>query len=94
MDAENVKRLPVVDDLGRLVGIVSRSDLLKVRLRPDAEIRSDVAQGILRGVLVVEEGQVRTSVADGVVTLAGRLDRRSAVALAVTLARQVPAWSR
>lgn len=31
MDSEAVKRLPVVDDLGRLIGIVSRGDLLKVR---------------------------------------------------------------
>jgi CBS domain-containing protein len=90
MDAENVKRLPVVDDLGRIVGIVSRTDLLKVHLRPDAEIRADVVQEILRGVLVVEQGQVRASVADGVVTLAGRVDRRSAVDLALRLARHIP----
>ncbi|MET8152956.1 CBS domain-containing protein [Actinoplanes sp. NPDC049668] len=32
MDSEGVKRLPVTDDLGRLAGIVSRADLLKVHL--------------------------------------------------------------
>lgn len=58
MDAENVKRLPVVDDLGRIAGIVTRSDLLKVHLRPDADIRADVVQEILRRVLAVEEGMV------------------------------------
>jgi CBS-domain-containing membrane protein len=48
MDKEDVKRLPVVDDMGRLIGVVSRADLLKTYLRPDDEIRADVESGVLR----------------------------------------------
>src|SRR6266540_2794232 len=39
-----VKRLPVADEQRRLVGIVTRSDLLKVFMRPDEEIRREVAE--------------------------------------------------
>ena len=89
MDREQVKRLPVVDDLGRVVGIVTRSDLLRVHLRPDADIRHDVVQEVLRRVLAVREGSVRVEVRDGVVTMTGRLDRRSAVDIAGRLAARV-----
>lgn len=89
MDREVVKRLPVLDDLGRLVGIVTRSDLLRVHLRTDAEIREDVVQQVLRKVLAVRDGLVTVQVRDGEVTLDGRLDRRSAVELAGRLAAQV-----
>jgi len=89
MDHEQVKRMPVVDDLGRLVGIVSRGDLLKVHLRPDADIRADVVQEVLRRVLAIEDGVVRVEVDGGVVTLVGQLDRRTAAELAVRLAAQV-----
>jgi len=89
MDREQVKRLPVLDDLGRLVGIVSRADLLRVHLRSDAEIREDVVQEVLRRVLAVRDGLVTVTVRHGEVTLAGRLDRRSAVDLAGRLAGQV-----
>ncbi|MBQ1015736.1 CBS domain-containing protein, partial [Micromonospora sp. M51] len=89
MDREQVKRLPVLDDLGRLVGIVSRADLLRVHLRSDAEIREDVVQEVLRRVLAVRDGLVTVEVRHGDVTLAGRLDRRSAVDLAGRLAGQV-----
>jgi CBS-domain-containing membrane protein len=89
MDRERVKRLPVVDDGGHLVGIVTRGDLLKVHLRPDADIRRDVVDRVLRGVLAVEEGIVRVSVDDGVVRLVGQLDRRTAVELAAHLTARV-----
>jgi len=42
-----VKQLPVVDPLGRLVGIASRSDLLRVFLRPDREIHQEIVEGRL-----------------------------------------------
>ena len=89
MDREAVKRLPVLDDLGRLVGIVTRSDLLRVHLRTDAEIREDVVQEVLRRVLAVRDGLVTVQVRGGEVTLDGRLDRRTAVELAGRLAAQV-----
>jgi len=65
MDSADVKRLPVVDDLGRLVGIVSRGDLLKVHLRPDDEILADVETGVLRLVPAGGSAPVTASVADG-----------------------------
>src|SRR5579859_2813887 len=42
MDSAGVKRLPVVDEQGALVGIVTGEDLLKVFQRTDAEIAADV----------------------------------------------------
>ncbi|MEO3821731.1 CBS domain-containing protein [Plantactinospora sp. B24E8] len=89
MEREQVRRLPVIDGLGRVVGIVTRGDLLKVFLRPDADIRHDVVHGVLRRVLAVEPAQVGVEVRDGVVTLTGRLDRRSSVEIAGRLAARV-----
>jgi CBS domain-containing protein len=38
MNGHRIRRLPVVDPSGKLIGIVSRRDLLSVFLRPDEEI--------------------------------------------------------
>lgn len=90
MDEENVKRLPVVDPLGRLAGIVSRSDLLRVYLRPDHEIERDVVQDVLSRTLLVEPGRVTVEVHEGKVVLTGRTDRYSTAQLAVRLSQAVP----
>lgn len=89
MDHRHVKRLVVVDDAGRPAGIVTRTDLLTVYLRSDADIRQDVAQEVLRKVLMIDEGTVRVEVTDGVVRLSGTLDRRTSADIAIRLAAQV-----
>ncbi|WP_395298218.1 CBS domain-containing protein [Kitasatospora hibisci] len=89
MDRHKVKRLPVVDEIGRLVGIVSRRDLLQVFLRHDAAIREEINHDVLGQTLWVAPGDVRVAVQEGVVTLEGRLPRRSLIPIAEQLCRSV-----
>ncbi|GGN84386.1 hypothetical protein GCM10010112_63750 [Actinoplanes lobatus] len=89
MNTEAVKRLPVVDDLGRLTGIVSRGDLLKVHLRLDDEILADIEKAVLKPFLAEDSRAVTTQVVNGVVTLTGKVERRSSAEIAIRLARQV-----
>jgi CBS domain-containing protein len=90
MHREHVKRLPVVDSTGQLIGIVTRSDLLKVHRRTDGEIRRDVVDEALHHVIAVNGAPVQVECADGVVTLAGRVQFRSTAELIAGLTRQVP----
>lgn len=90
MHEAGIKRLPVEDELGGLVGIVTRSDLLKIHLRSDDEIRRDVADEVMRHVLSDRPGTVEVRVSHGVVTLAGRLRYRSAAERAVRITGQIP----
>jgi CBS-domain-containing membrane protein len=89
MDARSVRRLVVVTDFGQLVGIVTRSDLLKVHLRPDEDIRRDVVEGVLHRVLAVHDGVIRVETSAGVVTLQGCVPERSHAVTAVHLAQAV-----
>jgi CBS-domain-containing membrane protein len=66
-----VKRLPVVDAGGYLVGIVSRSDLLTVFDRTDEEIHSEVVNDVILREFLVDPALFMVSVADGVVTIHG-----------------------
>lgn len=90
MAESGVKRLPVIDELGRLAGIVTRSDLLRVYQRPDGEVRDDIVEGVLRRSLWIDTGKVAVDVTGGVARLTGQLDTRSLTRLAVQLARSVP----
>src|SRR5262249_24215156 len=72
MTTNHISRLPVVDGKGKLVGIVSRRDLLSVFLRPDADIARDVRQ-ILDELPVADPKEAIVAVKHGVVTLTGRM---------------------
>ena len=65
-----VKRLPVVNDAGHLVGIVSRTDVLTVFDRPDDQIKRQITGAIL-GNFLTDPLRFRVTVKDGVVTIAG-----------------------
>jgi CBS domain-containing protein len=87
MNTHHIRRLPVVDQHGKLVGIVSRRDLLSVFLRPDADILHDVGQ-VLDEIPVTDPKDVTVAVRHGVVTLDGtvRTDRHhDLIALALRL---------
>ncbi|KUL22187.1 CBS domain-containing protein [Streptomyces regalis] len=68
-----LKRLPVTDYRGRLVGVVSRRDLLRALIRDDAEIRGEVESLIRQHLLDPRAAEV--TVENGVVTMTGRLDK-------------------
>jgi len=87
MEHRNVKRLPVLDDRGNLVGIVSRRDVLRRYLRTDDAIRDDVIDSVLRGIMWIDPMEVDVAVADGHVTLTGTIDRRSSAEIAGRLIR-------
>ncbi|WFB11419.1 CBS domain-containing protein [Streptomyces sp. LX-29] len=89
MTHRHIKRLPVVDDEGRLTGIVSRIDLLKVFLRPDEEIEEEVRREVVRAVFPDPERPIRVTVREGVVTLSGQIGDISLVPVAARLIRAV-----
>jgi CBS domain-containing protein len=72
MYERRVKRLPVVDD-GRLVGIVSRVDLLSVFTRPDDHIRAEVIKKVIIGEFNLDPNAFDVTVASGIVTVTGQV---------------------
>lgn len=89
MHRRGVNRLPVTDDDGHLVGIVSRADLVRAIARGDAPIASDVREAIE----ALGEGlfeALSVAAEDGTVTIVGKADCRSTKTLALQVARRVP----
>ena len=89
MSERHVNRLPVVEN-GKLVGIVTRADLVRAFVRSDAEIAAEIRRDVLERTLWVEAGQVELEVSRGTGTLRGSLPRRSEVELLERLVRRVP----
>lgn len=85
MHDKNVKRLPVVDEDGSLVGIVTRGDLLRVFLRPDSQIREDVVEGLIVRTLWMDPNGIEVQVAKGVVELSGEVARKSDIRMLCTM---------
>jgi CBS domain-containing protein len=85
MRRHRVGRLPVTSPLtGRLAGIVTRSDLLRVYRRPGEEIRAEIETEVLPRVRGADPRRLAVSVRDGVVSISGRVEARSAVARLVS----------
>jgi CBS-domain-containing membrane protein len=64
--------LPVVDPLGRLIGIISEGDVLDGFTRQDADIRREVVRDVIARKFLLDPRAVTVTVRDGVVTLSGR----------------------
>jgi CBS domain-containing protein len=79
LHAEGIKRLPVIDAVGRLVGIVSRGDLLKMFLRSDEELQEEIVEDVIFGDLLMAPNRFDVHVRDGVVALQGSCERRSLI---------------
>jgi len=78
-----IKRLPVTDPVGRLVGIVSHSDVLKVFLRPDVEIRREIVDHVIHEDSLLASERLQVTVREGVALLEGTCERRSLIPVLV-----------
>ncbi|MFJ5117184.1 CBS domain-containing protein [Kitasatospora sp. NPDC088548] len=86
----HLKRLPVVDDEGFLIGIVSRSDLLKIHLRTDEELADQVKLEILAVLHPEQASAVGVRAVEGRIVLTGTLPDASVLPLLERLVRAVP----
>ncbi|MFF4427478.1 CBS domain-containing protein [Streptomyces sp. NPDC001549] len=87
MARKGVKRLPVVNEVGMLEGVVSRSDLLKVFLRPDEELAEEIRRAVPAE--LAPGADLDFSVQDGVVVLRGPVRDRALVPLLARAIRAV-----
>jgi CBS domain-containing protein len=85
MQAKRIKRIPVVAVDGRLLGVVSRSDILRAFARSDAEIIDEVTERVMRHILWIDPKRVTVTSTDGNVVLRGQLETKSDANLLVEL---------
>lgn len=89
MIEKDVNRLPVVDG-GKLTGIVTRADLVRAFVRSDGEIAKEIREGVVVRDLWLDRDSVQVEVADGEVTLSGKLDSHADARLVEAMAGRVP----
>jgi CBS domain-containing protein len=89
MIADSVNRLPVVAEDGTLLGIVTRTDLLRAFVRSDAEIAREIRDDVLMRRLWLDPHDVQIDVEDGEVTLTGTVDRHADTELIAGYVRRV-----
>lgn len=89
MTARHINRLPVVDD-GRLVGIISRADLVRAYVRSDDELTATIREDVIRRIMWLDPALFTVVVKDGVASISGRVERRSTAEMIESSVRMVP----
>ena len=89
MAQRKVKRLPVVDQEGELIGIISRADVVNAFTKPDEVIEDEIREDIIRRLLFLDPDDLGVDVSDGVVTLSGQMESRTESQLLEELSRRV-----
>jgi CBS domain-containing protein len=89
MAERQINRLPIEQD-GRLVGILTRADVVRAFARSDDELQAAIDADVLRGAMWLDEGAVTVRVVDGFATLTGTVEKRSDVPILERLVREVP----
>jgi CBS-domain-containing membrane protein len=90
MTERRINRLPVVDDTGRLVGIVSRADLVRVFVRSDEELAHTIRHDVLEHGMLLDPAVFDVVVTDGVAFVTGTVERRSTAELVGRVVAMVP----
>jgi CBS-domain-containing membrane protein len=86
-----VKRLPVTDEAGHLIGIVSRVDLLSVFTRDDFEIRDEIVNGVIFSDFSLDPNSFEVDVKSGIVTITGQADSKDIAAKLLDAVQHVEA---
>ena len=89
MSVQDVKRLPVVDAEDRLLGVISRSDIVSIFTRPDDVIEDEIREDLIRRVLFVDPDQLDVEVQNGVITFVGEIGTRTEARLLTELASRL-----
>lgn len=89
MTKTGIKRILVVGEEGELLGLVSRSDILRAFARPDVEIVDEIVNHVMKEVLWIDAWRVEVVCEEGNVVLTGHLETRSDADLSVELTRRL-----
>jgi len=89
MQGKRVTRQPVVTTEGRLIGIVSRADVLSVYSRQDEDIRREITETVIPGTILTDPARFTVTVQDGIVTIAGEPETSAAGRDIIDSARHV-----
>lgn len=89
MSDHRIKRLPVVAD-GRLVGIVTRADIVRAFVRTDAELAVAIRDEVLLRRMWLDPRDFQVSVTDGIATVKGSVGRRSTATMVKEMVEMLP----
>ena len=89
MVKEDINRLPVVDGESKMLGIISRLDVVAAFTRPDDVIEDEIREDVLRRLMAVDLDAIDVKVEAGVVTFTGTIDTKAEAALLEELVRRL-----